>query len=84
MSIIVEIQSLDEFKNLKSLWGTLSQQTPNASFFQSLIWTQNYWRHFGRENLLKIMLIGDRQRVLGIVPLCVRKIDGPGLGLRVL
>lgn len=79
MSIIVELHTLDDFNGLPELWSEMLRQTPNASFFQSFAWIQDYCRHFSRENSLKIILVGDRERVMGIVPLAVREIEGSGL-----
>jgi CelD/BcsL family acetyltransferase involved in cellulose biosynthesis len=50
----------------------LLQQTAGASFFQSLEWLEAYWRHFGAGQRLRVMLVRDADRLLGILPLVVR------------
>jgi len=70
---IREINALDELAPLRPIWTALLEQTPNASFFQSLEWLETYWRHFGTGQRLRILAIEDGDATVGIVPLIVRR-----------
>jgi CelD/BcsL family acetyltransferase involved in cellulose biosynthesis len=49
----------------------LLSQTDGASFFQSPEWFEVYWRHFGTEQKLRLLIAMDAGRPVGIVPLVV-------------
>ena len=52
--------------------GALLGETAGASFFHSLEWLECYWKHFGQEQELRVLVISDGQRPAGILPLVVR------------
>ncbi|NLY00617.1 MAG: GNAT family N-acetyltransferase [Rhodopirellula sp.] len=72
MTDIREIHDIDELDTVRGEWGELLQRTPGASFFQSLPWLQSYWRCFGRDQRLRVMIASDRDGISGILPLVVR------------
>ena len=41
-------------------------------FFQTLEWLEVYWKHFGRDQLLRVLIVGDPEKPVGILPLVVR------------
>lgn len=73
MPKIVEINRIDQLAPLRQDWATLLGQTPGASFFQSLEWLDAYWRSFGEGQTLRVMVVSEDGRTLGIVPLVVRR-----------
>jgi len=72
MAQILEINRIDELAPFRREWETLLGQTPGASFFQSLEWLDVYWRHFGAGQTLRTMIVLEKDRPVGIVPLVVR------------
>lgn len=66
---INEIRQLDE---IRSAWNALLEQTPGANFFQSIDWLECYWQHFGEGQRLRVLIVREDQRVIGILPLVVR------------
>ena len=72
MARIVEIQRIEELAQFRREWGALLDQTPGASFFQSLEWLEIYWRHYGLGLQLRVLAAMDKDRPVGILPLMVR------------
>jgi CelD/BcsL family acetyltransferase involved in cellulose biosynthesis len=55
VSDVREINDLDGLAEYRSAWSDLLDQTPGASFFQSLDWLEVYWRHFGAGQKLRVL-----------------------------
>jgi len=71
MAKITEIRSLDQLDSLRLVWRSLLQQTPNATFFQSLDWLEVFWRHHGADQQLRVLVVSSGSEVIGILPLTV-------------
>jgi len=72
MGEVRQLDRLDELEPLRPAWDRLLKQTPGATFFQSFDWLSALWRHFGREQRFRVLVVFDRGEVEGIVPLVVR------------
>jgi CelD/BcsL family acetyltransferase involved in cellulose biosynthesis len=72
MARVLEINEIDELVAFRHQWGSLLEQTRGASFFQSLDWLEIYWRHFGADQRLRVLLVLNDDRPTGILPLVVR------------
>jgi CelD/BcsL family acetyltransferase involved in cellulose biosynthesis len=72
MHHVREINELDELTSYRLAWQSLLSQTRQASFFQSLDWLEPYWRHYGREQRLRAIVVSSGSDVLGILPLVIR------------
>ncbi len=73
MTRVVEINDLESLAGFRLLWGMLLRQTPGASFFQSIDWLETYWRHFGHDQRLRVLVVYAAGDPVGILPLVVRK-----------
>jgi CelD/BcsL family acetyltransferase involved in cellulose biosynthesis len=69
---IEEINDPVRLAELRPLWNRLLSETPGATFFQSCAWLECYWRHYGQGQRLRLLVVRDGQRPLGILPLVVR------------
>ena len=84
MDHVLEIAEIEQLAEYRSIWHELLEQTPAASFFQSLEWLEIYWRHFGESQKLRAMVVLAGDRAVGIVPMVVRT-EGTKVGrIRVL
>ena len=84
MPYVREINQIDELLGLRTVWRTLLDRTPGASFFHSCEWLHTYARHFGEDMKFRILLIGPPDCPEGILPLVVYR-EGTRVGpLRVL
>ena len=71
MARVTEINSLEELAGRRLLWDLLLSQTREATFFQSLDWLLAYWRHFGQQQRLRVLIVEAADRPIGILPLTV-------------
>ncbi len=68
-----EINSPTELSDFRQEWERLLVDTPRASWFQTLDWLTIYWRHFGAAQRLRTLLVYEADRLLGILPLAVKR-----------
>ena len=73
MARVLEINRIEQLAPFRQEWGDLWRGTPGASFFQSLDWLEIYWRHFGEEQKLRVLVVLGEDHPLGILPLVVRQ-----------
>jgi CelD/BcsL family acetyltransferase involved in cellulose biosynthesis len=74
VATVREINQIDELSGYGQAWQELLAQTPGATFFQSLEWLEAYWRHFGADQRLRVLVVlSDAGRPGGIVPLVIRR-----------
>ena len=76
-----EVNEIDQLQELRNEWDQLLRQTDQASFFQTCDWLTAYWRRFGGGQQLRVLVVEQGDRLVGIVPLAVRR---GRFGLRVL
>lgn len=72
MARVIEINHAEQLEPYRLAWTALLAETPGASFFQTLDWLTIFWKHFGEEHRLRVLIIEAAGRPIGIVPLCVR------------
>jgi CelD/BcsL family acetyltransferase involved in cellulose biosynthesis len=72
MSHVVEVRSIEDLAEYRLAWSALLPETPGASFFHTIDWLETYWRHFGHEQQLRVLIVRSGGAVVGIVPLCIR------------
>ncbi len=74
MAQVIEVHSLEELDHYRLLWRDLFHATPGATFFQTCEWLEVYWRHFARDQQLKVLVVELAGQAVGIVPLVVRRV----------
>jgi len=73
MADVVEINSLDQLQSYRMVWNSLLAQTSQATFYHTFDWFSDYWRHFGQDRHMRVLIIQAAGIPIGIVPLCVCK-----------
>ena len=73
MANVVEVNSLEQLQSYRLLWKSLFPQTPRASFFHTFEWFETYWKHFGRDRKMRVMVVYGADSPIGILPLCVQR-----------
>ena len=76
---VQEIRDIDELAGYRLAWNSWLADTPRATFVNTFDWLENYWRHFGAEQQLRVLVVRSAGAPVGIVPLCVRT-ERHGLG----
>lgn len=70
MSIRV-VTSEAEFESLKLQWQELFRSNPNHTPFQSWEWNFAWWKHCGTPGQLRLLIVEEDGRAVGIAPFCV-------------
>jgi CelD/BcsL family acetyltransferase involved in cellulose biosynthesis len=70
---VIEVNDIEELSQYRMVWNALFPGTPNATFFHTFDWLETYWRHFGRGQKLRVLIVYAAGEPIGILPLCVRK-----------
>lgn len=68
---VVEINDPQQLEELRLLWTLFLPQTRGVSFFHTLDWLQCYWRHFGADQQLRVLVASSGHTPIGILPLTV-------------
>lgn len=84
MLAVSEFNEIDRLDNLQDLWKSLWERTRDRSFFQTLDWLKGYWRHFGVDSKLRVLMVSVGGRPIGFVPLVVKTMVTPMGSMRVL
>jgi CelD/BcsL family acetyltransferase involved in cellulose biosynthesis len=70
---------------LEPEWDALCARCPDASVFQSFRWQFRWWETYGAGRRLRLVLMRDGDRLLGIAPCYVESVSKlPGLRLETL
>lgn len=72
MAEVVEINTLEDLQAYRLTWIALLGATERASFFHTFDWLETYWRHFGKGQQLRVLVVRAADQPIGIVPLCVK------------
>lgn len=73
MARVLEINDMALLGNYAAVWSRLFAKTPNATFFQTLDWLEIYWKHFGKAQRLRVLLVEVDSQVVGILPLVEKR-----------
>ena len=70
----IKVVSTDEdFDNLKDDWQRLINMNSELSVFQSWDWQRTWWKYYGNNQPLKIIVAYFDNKVVGILPLYIKK-----------
>jgi CelD/BcsL family acetyltransferase involved in cellulose biosynthesis len=77
--IITEVEDYSDFFALKDKWNGLLQQCDNT-IFSTWEWFSTWWRHFGKERRLRVLIAQEKEEILGIAPLMLSEYSFRYLG----
>jgi CelD/BcsL family acetyltransferase involved in cellulose biosynthesis len=66
------VDSPQAFDDLRERWTALCESAAYASIFTTWSWQRLWWRHYGADNLLRIVLVEDAGLLVGLAPLYVQ------------
>ncbi len=69
---VIEIDNLDRLAEYRLVWRSLLLEMPTASFFQRYRWLETYWRYFGKNKHLRVLIAHSGDAPVGILPLELR------------
>lgn len=70
---IQEIHDRDGIQTLQSEWNRLVDECPQATIYQTWEWNEAWWRTFGAQKRLRLLVAREDGRVAGIAPLYVSR-----------
>jgi len=65
------IQSFEELLNLKNEWNGLLVKSETNTIFLTFEWITNWWKYFGQDKELFVLLVKDNEEIMGIAPLMI-------------
>ena len=73
------VSTMEGFRSLRSVWGGVLERSASRSIFLTWEWLFQWWLHFNKGKALYILLMKDREKVVGIAPFCITKVAMFGL-----
>lgn len=70
---IMEINSVEDFKSLRRIWNYLLGKSGDRNIFLTWDWLFTWWKYFGNNKKLNILLVEDQNDIVGIIPLLCSK-----------
>jgi CelD/BcsL family acetyltransferase involved in cellulose biosynthesis len=68
-----EINDIEQFQALKFQWNELLQQCSDNNVFLTWEWLFHWWRYYGRNKKLRIIVIKKGSKIVGIAPFMENK-----------
>lgn len=84
MAVVIEINDARELEDYRLSAGALLATTPDASYLHTVDWLQSYWKHYGKKQKLRVLVVRAAQQTIGIVPFVIRKHWSPLGSVRTL
>ena len=76
---IAEIENYNDFIALKDRGNGLLQKY-DSTLFSTWEWLSTWWKHFGKERTLRVLVAEEKGETLGIAPLMLSKYNARFLG----
>jgi len=67
--VIEEVTDVEVFSSLKERWDALLEESSDNNIFLTWEWLFIWWRHYGKGKQLRILLIKEQDKIIGILPL---------------
>lgn len=62
------VRTTEEFRNLENEWNLLLSESGQNNIFLTFDWLFTWWQYFGTLHSVFIILISDRNKLIGIAP----------------
>jgi CelD/BcsL family acetyltransferase involved in cellulose biosynthesis len=66
---IEELNNFNQLEELKDTWNIILSKSKNNEVFSTWEWLSCWWKHFGKERKLKVLIVRDANEIIGIAPL---------------
>jgi CelD/BcsL family acetyltransferase involved in cellulose biosynthesis len=64
MPEVIEIRDIEDLDAYCFQWKSLFSQTRSASIFQTYDWLKAYWKHFGEDQQLRVLIVSSRGSII--------------------
>lgn len=65
---LTRITSLDQLEQYRDAWSLILEENQNTNPFIEFVWVYEWWKHFGDEYNMEIMLVKQADRPIGFLP----------------
>lgn len=79
---VKEINEYDQFLELREQWNDVLSKSEDNDVFSTWEWLSTWWRHYGKERELMILLAEEGEKIVAIAPLMYSIYKLFGLKLR--
>jgi CelD/BcsL family acetyltransferase involved in cellulose biosynthesis len=79
---VKELNEYDQFLELREQWNNVLSKSKDNEVFLTWEWLSTWWRHYGKDRELKILLAEDGEKIVAIAPLMCSIYKLFGLRLR--
>ena len=76
------VNKFEEFLHLENIWDNLLEKSQSDYVCLTFEWFKSWWLSFGKNKELHILLLKDKDSILGIVPLMISRTKFRGLPVR--
>jgi len=66
---IKELNEYDQFIDLREQWNDVLKKSKDDDIFLTWEWLSTWWKHYGKERKLMILLAEDGEKIVAIAPL---------------
>jgi len=70
---IEEVNDVEKFHSLKKAWNSLLEKSRDNNVFLTWEWLFTWWKHYGNNKTLKIIIIKESDKIISIAPLMQSK-----------
>lgn len=81
---ITQINKFDDILYLKEDWNRLLEKSETKVIFLTFEWISNWWRTFGSDKKLLVLLIKSEERLIGIAPLVISTSKTFGIQINII
>ncbi len=76
------ITKFEDFLSLENIWNNVLEKSQSDYVCLTFEWFKSWWLSFGKNKELRILLLKDKNSILGIVPLMISRSHFRGLPVR--
>ena len=73
MLSVHEISDFGEFEGLRDVWNQILWKSKDNDVFSTWEWLWCWWKHFGKERSLRLLIAREKDEIFGIAPLMLSK-----------
>lgn len=70
---IEELDSFSKLEDLRTIWNPILQRSKDNNIFSTWEWLSCWWKHFGNDRQLRILVVKEDDEILGIAPLMLSR-----------
>jgi CelD/BcsL family acetyltransferase involved in cellulose biosynthesis len=78
--MIRQVDNFEEFEHLGLIWNDLLQRSKDNDIFSTWEWLSCWWKHFGKDRELRVLIAEENGKIMAIAPLMLSKYNFMNFG----